>query len=26
VQHRFGSYELQPPSDEYVVAVLTRAD
>jgi SAM-dependent methyltransferase len=26
VQHRFGSYELAPPSDEYVVAVLTRAD
>jgi SAM-dependent methyltransferase len=25
VQHRFGSYELEPPSDEYVVAVLTRA-
>jgi SAM-dependent methyltransferase len=26
VQHRFGSYELAPPTDEYVVAVLTRAD
>ena len=24
VQHRFGSYELAPASDEYVVAVLTR--
>ena len=26
VQHRFGSYELAPASDEYCVAVLTRAD
>jgi len=26
VQHRFGSYELAPASDQYVVAVLTRAD
>lgn len=25
VQHRFGTYELDPPSDEYVVAVLTCA-
>ncbi|HET6167536.1 MAG TPA: methyltransferase domain-containing protein [Marmoricola sp.] len=25
VQHRFGTYDLAPPSDEYVVAVLTRA-
>lgn len=25
VQHRFGTYELHPPSEEYVVAVLTRA-
>ena len=25
VQHRFGSYELAPASDEYCVAVLTRA-
>ncbi|MBW8750418.1 MAG: class I SAM-dependent methyltransferase [Propionibacteriales bacterium] len=24
VQHRFGSYELAPPSDEYCVAVLAR--
>jgi SAM-dependent methyltransferase len=24
VQHRFGSYELAPPSDEYCVAVLSR--
>jgi SAM-dependent methyltransferase len=24
VQHRFGSYELAPPSDAYVVAVLAR--
>lgn len=24
VQHRFGSYELDPPNDEYCVAVLTR--
>lgn len=26
VQHRFGSYELAPPSDEYCVAVLVRSD
>jgi SAM-dependent methyltransferase len=26
VQHRFGSYELDAPSEQYVVAVLTRAD
>jgi SAM-dependent methyltransferase len=26
VQHRFGSYELGPPSEEYAVAVLTRTD
>src|SRR5215218_132948 len=26
VQHHFGSYELAPPSEQYVVAVLTRAD
>ncbi|RNL80972.1 class I SAM-dependent methyltransferase [Nocardioides marmorisolisilvae] len=25
VQHRFGTYELHPPADDYVVAVLTRA-
>ena len=25
VQHRFGSYDLAPPSDDYVVAVLRRA-
>jgi SAM-dependent methyltransferase len=25
VQHRFGSYELAPPGDEYTVAVLGRA-
>jgi len=25
VQHRFGSYELAPPGDEYVVAVLVRS-
>lgn len=25
VQHRFGSYELDPPGDDYCVAVLTRA-
>ena len=25
VQHRFGTYELDPPSDDYVVAVLARA-
>ena len=25
VQHRFGSYELAPPSDEYCVAVLVRS-
>ena len=25
VQHRFGDYELAPPSDDYCVAVLTRA-
>ena len=25
VQHRFGSYELAPPNDEYCVAVLSRA-
>ncbi len=24
VQHRFGTYELAPPADDYVVAVLTR--
>ena len=24
VQHRFGSYELAPPSDEYCVAILSR--
>ena len=26
VQHRFGSYELAPPSEDYAVAVLTRSD
>lgn len=26
VQHRFGSYELAPPSEDYCVAVLTAAD
>lgn len=26
VQHRFGTYELAPPADDYCVAVLTRAD
>ncbi|NYD56335.1 SAM-dependent methyltransferase [Nocardioides marinisabuli] len=26
VQHRFGSYELHPPSDEYAVWVLSAAD
>lgn len=25
VQHRFGSYQLEPAHDRYVVAVLTRA-
>jgi SAM-dependent methyltransferase len=25
VQHRFGTYELAPPADDYVVAVLARA-
>ncbi|HEY0904858.1 MAG TPA: class I SAM-dependent methyltransferase [Marmoricola sp.] len=25
VQHRFGGYELQPPAEDYVVAVLTSA-
>jgi len=25
VQHHFGTYELHPPADDYVVAVLTRA-
>lgn len=25
VQHRFGTYELDPPAEDYVVAVLTRA-
>lgn len=26
VQHRFGSYELAPPTDQYCVAVLVRSD
>ncbi|MGN6723393.1 MAG: hypothetical protein ACTHJM_12355, partial [Marmoricola sp.] len=25
VQHRFGTYELDPPAEDYVVAVLARA-